>query len=106
MDRAKKKLASALDGFRSIHGRAELEFDEKVSPEHVCLTQIVRHGFPDDPRCIAYDCVQRLLAIGSGHGAVRILGDVGVDYSLKHPSDAAVLHVQLLINEVYFLSSM
>ncbi|VDM49782.1 unnamed protein product [Toxocara canis] len=99
MDRAKKKLASALDGFRSLHGRTELEFDEKVCPEHVCLSQIVRHGFPDDPRCIAYDAVQRLLAIGAGHGAVRILGDIGVDYSLKHPSDAAVLHVQFLINE-------
>uniref|UniRef100_F1KQ48 Syntaxin-binding protein 5-like protein n=1 Tax=Ascaris suum TaxID=6253 RepID=F1KQ48_ASCSU len=28
-----------------------------------------------------------------------VMLDVGVDYSLKHPSDAAVLHVQLLINE-------
>lgn len=64
------------------------------------LFQIVRHGFPDDPRCIAYDAVQRLLAIGTGRGLVRIIGDIGVDYSLKHQSDAAVLHMQFLMNEV------
>lgn len=65
--------------------------------------QVVRHGFPDDPRCMAYDTVQRLLAIGTGHGVIRVIGDVGVDYCLKHESDAAVLHIEFLINEVYFI---
>ncbi|MFH4976967.1 hypothetical protein AB6A40_003676 [Gnathostoma spinigerum] len=99
MDRAKKKLASAIDGLRNLHTKCELELEEKVSSEHICLAKIVRHGFPDDPRCIAYDPVQRLIAIGSGHGSVRILGDAGVDCFLKHESDAAVLHLQFIINE-------
>lgn len=62
----------------------------------------MRHGFPDDPRCMAYDTVQRLLAIGTGHGVIRIVGDLGVDYCLKHESDAAVLHMQFIMNEVSF----
>lgn len=99
MDRAKKRLASALDGLRLSRNRAEVEFDEKVSAQHVCFSKIVRHGFPDDPRCIAYDPMQKLLAIGTGSGAVRIFGDAGVDYCLHHKSDAAVLHIQFLINE-------
>uniref|UniRef100_A0A7I4KK62 LLGL domain-containing protein n=1 Tax=Brugia malayi TaxID=6279 RepID=A0A7I4KK62_BRUMA len=98
MDRAKKRLASALDGFRSQH-KSEMELEEKITAEDVCLTGIVRHGFPDDPRCMAYDVVQRLLAIGTGHGIIRVIGDVGVDYCLKHESDAAVLHIQFLTNE-------
>ncbi|VDK77494.1 unnamed protein product [Onchocerca ochengi] len=98
MDRAKKRLVSALDGFRNQH-KSEMELDEKITAENVCLTGIVRHGFPDDPRCMAYDTVQRLLAIGTGHGIVRVIGDVGVDYCLKHESDSAVLHVQFLMNE-------
>ncbi|EPB71329.1 WD domain, G-beta repeat protein [Ancylostoma ceylanicum] len=61
---------------------------------------IVRHGFPDDARCLAYDPVQRLLAIGTGHGLVRIIGDVGVDYLLRHESDHPVNHIQFLINEI------
>ncbi|VDO47170.1 unnamed protein product [Haemonchus placei] len=60
---------------------------------------VVRHGLPDDARCLAYDPVQRLLAIGSGHGVVRVIGDVGVDFALKHETDHAVNHVQFLINE-------
>lgn len=52
---------------------------------------------------MAYDTVQRLLAIGNGHGVIRVIGDVGVDYCLKHESDAAVLHIQFLINEVCFI---
>uniref|UniRef100_A0A1I7V5R1 WD_REPEATS_REGION domain-containing protein n=1 Tax=Loa loa TaxID=7209 RepID=A0A1I7V5R1_LOALO len=98
MDRAKKRLASALDGFRNQH-KSEMELEEKITAEDVCLTGIVRHGFPDDPRCMAYDTVQRLLAIGTGHGVIRVIGDVGVDYCLKHESDAAVLHIQFLMNE-------
>lgn len=66
------------------------------------IFQIVRHGFPDDPRCMAYDTLQRLLAIGTGHGIVRVLGDAGVDYCLKHESDADVLHLQFLMNEVCY----
>ncbi|VDM91356.1 unnamed protein product [Litomosoides sigmodontis] len=98
MDRAKKCLASALDGFRNHH-KLEMELEEKITAEDVCLTGIVRHGFPDEPRCMAYDTVQRLLAIGTGHGVVRVIGGVGVDYCLKHKSDAAVLHIQFLMNE-------
>uniref|UniRef100_A0A915PQS7 Lethal giant larvae homologue 2 domain-containing protein n=1 Tax=Setaria digitata TaxID=48799 RepID=A0A915PQS7_9BILA len=98
MDRAKKRLASALDGLRNQH-KSEMDLDERITAEDACLTRIVRHGFPDDPRCMAYDTVQRLLAIGTGHGVIRVIGDVGVDYCLKHESDAAVLHIQFLVNE-------
>ncbi|KAM3721725.1 Syntaxin-binding protein [Dirofilaria immitis] len=98
MDRAKRRLVSALDGFRNQH-KSEMDLDEKITAENVCLTGIVRHGFPDDPRCMAYDTVQRLLAIGTGHGVIRIIGGIGVDYCLKHESDAAVLHIQFLMNE-------
>ncbi|CAD6184896.1 unnamed protein product [Caenorhabditis auriculariae] len=99
MDRAKKKFASAIDGLRSFHNKTDIVVDEKVLPDHCSLHTVVRHGFPDDARCLAYDPVQRLLAIGSGHGHVRIIGDAGVDYLLRHESEQAVLHMQFLINE-------
>ncbi|XGW20950.1 hypothetical protein V3C99_004147 [Haemonchus contortus] len=99
MDRAKRRFASALDGLRSFANRLEVAVDEKVQPENCCFSKVVRHGLPDDARCLAYDPVQRLLAIGSGHGVVRVIGDVGVDFALKHETDHAVNHVQFLINE-------
>ncbi|KAJ1347417.1 Syntaxin-binding protein 5 [Parelaphostrongylus tenuis] len=100
MDRAKKKFASAIDGLRSsLTNRLEIVVDEKVQPEHFRLAKIARHGFPDDARCIAYDAVQRLLAIGTGRGEVRIIGDAGVDCALKHEGDHPVNHLQFVINE-------
>ncbi|CAI5440027.1 unnamed protein product [Caenorhabditis angaria] len=99
MDRAKKKFASAIDGLRSLHNRTEINIEEKVQPEHCCLTTVVRHGLPDDSRCMAFDPVQRLMAIGTGRGQVRIIGDAGVDYLLRHESESAVMHMQFLINE-------
>ncbi|KAK0426104.1 hypothetical protein QR680_009535 [Steinernema hermaphroditum] len=98
MDRAKKKLASALDGLRSLHVKTELDLNERIAPEHVCLSKIVRQGFPDDPRCIAFDPIQRLFAIGSSRGSVRLLGRD--EYHLSHDcTSLPVIHVEFLVNE-------
>ncbi|TKR92750.1 hypothetical protein L596_007339 [Steinernema carpocapsae] len=98
MDRAKKKIASALDGLRSLHVKTELDLDERIAPEHICLSKIVRQGFPDDPRCIAFDPIQRLFAIGSSRGSVRLLGRD--DYHLSHDcTTTPVTLVEFLINE-------
>uniref|UniRef100_A0A8K9VCE5 Syntaxin-binding protein 5-like n=1 Tax=Oncorhynchus mykiss TaxID=8022 RepID=A0A8K9VCE5_ONCMY len=63
----------------------------------LCLT--VRHGFPYQPTCLAFDPVQKILAIGSRTGGIRILGRPGVDCYSQHESGAAVLQLQFLINE-------
>lgn len=68
--------------------------------------KLVRHGFSEDPRCMAFDPIQRLLAIGSNHGAVRLLGQAGVDFYLKHESNEPVIFVEFLINEVTFLNDL
>uniref|UniRef100_A0AC34QRG6 V-SNARE coiled-coil homology domain-containing protein n=1 Tax=Panagrolaimus sp. JU765 TaxID=591449 RepID=A0AC34QRG6_9BILA len=100
MDRARKKIASAIDGIRNnLHMRVELEVEERISSENCCLTKIVRHGFPDDSKCLAFDSVQKLIAIGAGNGLVRLMGKVGVDYLLKHESNEPVLFAAFLINE-------
>uniref|UniRef100_A0A673ZHP0 Syntaxin binding protein 5L n=1 Tax=Salmo trutta TaxID=8032 RepID=A0A673ZHP0_SALTR len=64
---------------------------------HICKT--VRHGFPYKPTCLAFDPVQKILAIGSRTGGIRILGRPGVDCYSQHESGAAVLQLQFLINE-------
>uniref|UniRef100_A0A4W5KHR1 Syntaxin-binding protein 5-like n=1 Tax=Hucho hucho TaxID=62062 RepID=A0A4W5KHR1_9TELE len=63
------------------------------------LFQTVRHGFPYQPTCLAFDPVQKILAIGSRTGGIRILGRPGVDCYSQHESGAAVLQLQFLINE-------
>ncbi|XP_018428101.1 PREDICTED: syntaxin-binding protein 5-like, partial [Nanorana parkeri] len=77
----------------------EAEIPESLTSEqfHVCKT--VRHGFPYQPTALAYDPVQKILAIGTRNGGVRILGRPGVDCHCQHDSGAAVLHLQFLVNE-------
>uniref|UniRef100_A0A8C9WAW4 Syntaxin binding protein 5L n=1 Tax=Scleropages formosus TaxID=113540 RepID=A0A8C9WAW4_SCLFO len=64
------------------------------------LFQTARHGFPYQPTALAFDPVQKILAIGCRTGALRILGQPGVDCYCQHESGAAVLQLQFLINEV------
>lgn len=40
MDRARKKLASAIDGIRNFHTKIELDVEEKIAPEHCCLSKV------------------------------------------------------------------
>uniref|UniRef100_A0A8C5HUB7 Syntaxin-binding protein 5-like n=1 Tax=Gouania willdenowi TaxID=441366 RepID=A0A8C5HUB7_GOUWI len=71
---------------------------DSINPSSLSL-QTVRHGFPYQPTALAFDPVQKLLAIGSRSGGIRILGRPGVDCYCQHESGAAVLQLQFLINE-------
>lgn len=53
-----------------------------------------------EPKCLAVDPVQKLIAIGSSGGCVRLLGQPGVDFILKHESNESVFNIQFLVNEV------
>eukprot|EP00079_Xenopus_tropicalis_P031385 XP_017945156.1 PREDICTED: syntaxin-binding protein 5-like isoform X2 [Xenopus tropicalis] len=83
----------------------DTEVQENLTSDqfHICKT--VRHGFPHQPTAFAFDPVQKILAIGSRTGAVRILGRPGVDCHCHHESGAAVLHLQFLINEGALVSA-
>ncbi|XP_064167268.1 syntaxin-binding protein 5-like isoform X10 [Anguilla rostrata] len=77
----------------------EIEVQETLVSENFQICKTVRHGFPYQPTALAFDPVQKILAIGSRSGGVRILGRPGVDCYCQHDSGAAVLQLQFLINE-------
>ncbi|XP_035859955.1 syntaxin-binding protein 5-like isoform X12 [Sander lucioperca] len=77
----------------------EIDIQETLVSENFQLCKTVRHGFPYQPTALAFDPVQKILAIGSRTGGVRILGRPGVDCYCQHESGAAVLQLQFLINE-------
>uniref|UniRef100_A0AAY4BLF3 Syntaxin-binding protein 5-like n=1 Tax=Denticeps clupeoides TaxID=299321 RepID=A0AAY4BLF3_9TELE len=77
----------------------EIDVAETLTSESFQICKTVRHGFPCQPTALAFDPVQKLLAIGSRSGGVRILGRPGVDCYCQHESGAAVLQLQFLINE-------
>ncbi|XP_037136782.1 syntaxin-binding protein 5-like isoform X10 [Syngnathus acus] len=83
----------------------EIDVQETLVSENFQLCKTVRHGFPYQPTALAFDPVQKILAIGSRSGGVRILGRPGVDCFCQHESGAAVLQLQFLINEGALVSA-
>ncbi|XP_078030517.1 syntaxin-binding protein 5-like isoform X8 [Epinephelus lanceolatus] len=77
----------------------EIDIQETLVSENFQLCKTVRHGFPYQPTALAFDPVQKILAVGSRTGGVRILGRPGVDCFCQHESGSAVLQLQFLINE-------
>ncbi|XP_044756054.1 syntaxin-binding protein 5 isoform X2 [Coccinella septempunctata] len=102
-----------LDNFRTSvaqQSRPDQEIQETLRPEHFQVKRTFRHGFPFQPTSMAFDPVQKLLAIGSKCGSLRILGQPGVDIHVRHdmegpPGSSAVLHLQFLVNEGALLSA-
>uniref|UniRef100_A0A7N6BU81 Lethal giant larvae homologue 2 domain-containing protein n=1 Tax=Anabas testudineus TaxID=64144 RepID=A0A7N6BU81_ANATE len=70
------------------------------------IFQTVRHGFPYQPSSMAFDPVQKILAIGTQSGALRLFGRPGVECYCQHESGAAVIQLQFLINEGALVSAL
>ncbi|XP_044739572.1 syntaxin-binding protein 5 isoform X5 [Chrysoperla carnea] len=121
-DMKKFTFKGVLDGFRSSvqqSSRPDQEIHETLRSEHFDVKKTFRHGFPFQPTAIAFDPVQKILAIGSKCGSLRLLGRPGVDAHAKHESPlataavnipgaegppptltcGAVLQIQFLVNE-------
>ncbi|XP_058293421.1 syntaxin-binding protein 5-like isoform X3 [Hylobates moloch] len=97
-------------GSGSVHpagtaGVLKEEIQETLTSEYFQICKTVRHGFPHQPTALAFDPVQKILAIGTRTGAIRILGRPGVDCYCQHESGAAVLQLQFLINEGALVSA-
>ncbi|EDV20946.1 uncharacterized protein TRIADDRAFT_31093, partial [Trichoplax adhaerens] len=56
----------------------------------------VQFGFPHRPSAIAYDPKLRLLAIGTQNGVIRVYGQPGVEFTVRHMSDVVITHLFFL----------
>uniref|UniRef100_A0A3P8Q9Z4 Syntaxin-binding protein 5-like n=1 Tax=Astatotilapia calliptera TaxID=8154 RepID=A0A3P8Q9Z4_ASTCA len=79
---------------------------ETLQSEHFQLCKTVRHGFPYQPSSMAFDPVQKILAVGTQSGALRLFGRPGVECYCQHESGAAVIQLQFLINEGALVSAL
>ncbi|KAM6185649.1 syntaxin-binding protein 5 isoform 2-T2 [Rhynchocyon petersi] len=87
-------------------GAREPEIQETLQSEHFQLCKTVRHGFPYQPSALAFDPVQKILAVGTQTGALRLFGRPGVECYCQHDSGAAVIQLQFLINEGALVSAL
>eukprot|EP00062_Callorhinchus_milii_P009770 gi/632953920/ref/XP_007892685.1/ PREDICTED: syntaxin-binding protein 5 [Callorhinchus milii] len=94
--------SSSQPGSRS----AESEIVETLNSEHFQLCKTVRHGFPYQPSAMAFDPVQKILAVGTLSGSLRLFGRPGVECYCQHDSGAPVIQLQFLMNEGALVSAL
>ncbi|XP_032882014.1 syntaxin-binding protein 5 isoform X6 [Amblyraja radiata] len=85
---------------------ADSDIVESLCSEHFQLCKTVRHGFPYQPSAMAFDPVQKILAIGTQSGSLRLFGRPGVECYCQHDSSAGVIQLQFLINEGALVSAL
>ncbi|XP_063773949.1 syntaxin-binding protein 5 isoform X2 [Pseudophryne corroboree] len=98
--------SSSSSSSSSQPGNKEVDIPETLQSEHFQLCKTVRHGFPFEPSSMAFDPVQKILAIGTNHGALRLFGRPGVECYCQHDSDSTVIQLQFLINEGALVSAL
>ncbi|XP_078492957.1 syntaxin-binding protein 5-like isoform X2 [Ciona intestinalis] len=101
-----KRVLEALSGNTSSSSSGgnssnhiEPNFSSDLSTDQFQPYKIARHGFPYRPTALAYDPVQKLLAIGTYTGTIRILGQRGVDRYIAHETDKPVIKLIFLNNQ-------
>uniref|UniRef100_A0A8C2HI34 Syntaxin-binding protein 5-like n=1 Tax=Cyprinus carpio TaxID=7962 RepID=A0A8C2HI34_CYPCA len=111
----KFNIRKVLDGLTAVSspspspqlGAKENELiPETLQSEHFQICKTVRHGFPYQPSSMAFDPVQKILAIGTQSGALRLFGRPGVECYCQHESGAAIIQLQFLINEGALVSAL
>lgn len=80
-------------------GERAVEFGGQLKPSHFALCQVARHGFPEQPTALAFDPVQKIAAIGTKSGAIRIFGRPGVDVWAQHEPAFPVAHMKFIVNQ-------
>ena len=91
-----KKLFTNIVGLEGESGPHRVShFDWE--PELFKFRATVHHGIPGFPTCISYDPLQRLLAIGTKGGFVKIFGKPGVEVVVnQYPNP--INHLQFVAN--------
>ncbi|XP_029449903.1 syntaxin-binding protein 5 isoform X3 [Rhinatrema bivittatum] len=99
-------VSSSSSSASSQPANKETDIQETLQSEHFQLCKTVRHGFPYQPSALAFDPVQKILAIGTQTGALRLFGRPGVECYCQHDSGAQVIQLQFLINEGALVSAL
>ncbi|XP_017046290.2 lethal(2) giant larvae protein isoform X1 [Drosophila ficusphila] len=72
---------------------------QRLQKDLFAYRKTVQHGFPHKPSAFAYDPISKLMAIGTQTGAMKVLGQPGVELYGQHTlvnNSATELNVQLL----------
>lgn len=75
------------------------DYGGQLKAQHFSLAQVSRHGFPAQPSALAFDPVQKIAAIGTKTGSLRVFGRPGVDAWAQHKPECSITHIKFIVNQ-------
>ncbi|XP_063676255.1 syntaxin-binding protein 5-like [Bolinopsis microptera] len=63
------------------------------------VQKTIRYGLPFEPTTLAYDPIQKVIAVGSKSGDIRLYGKPGVETYVCHEEGRAIKHLFFSVNE-------
>jgi len=93
-------MVGGSGGGPNASGPVKLEHDiiENLVQDQFTAEPTLRHGFPFKPLSMAFDPLQKILAIGNRTGAVRIYGKPGIDVEFTHENPCQVMQILFVVN--------
>ncbi|XP_038903847.1 LOW QUALITY PROTEIN: uncharacterized protein LOC120090335 [Benincasa hispida] len=75
-----------------------------LTAEDLNLRVTVHYGIPSTASILAFDSIQRLLAIGTLDGRIKVIGGGGIEGLLMSPNQLPYKYLEFLQNEGYLVS--
>jgi len=76
-----------------VPSRLESEIIECCTSDMFTLEKTSLHGYPFKPTAMAFDSIQKILAVGNRHGAIRLIGRPGIETTFHHEAGSCVLQM-------------
>lgn len=99
LDTIRSNQANSSGSSSSSGPNSRGEYGGQLKSQHFSLGHVARHGFPEHPTALAFDPVQKIAAIGTKSGALRVFGRPGVDVWAQHKPEYAVTHIRFIVNQ-------
>ncbi|XP_022145606.1 uncharacterized protein LOC111015012 [Momordica charantia] len=89
---------------KAIHHTQHAVQRGSLTPEDLDLRVAVHYGIPSTASILAFDSIQRLLAIGTLDGRIKVIGGDGIEGLLMSPNQSPYKYLEFLQNEGYLVS--
>lgn len=89
---------------KAIHHSQHAVQRGSLTPEDLNLRVTVHYGIPSTASILAFDSIQRLLAIGTLDGRIKVIGGGGIEGLLMSPNQLPYKYLEFLQNEGYLVS--
>ncbi|KAE8650981.1 uncharacterized protein LOC101217343 [Cucumis sativus] len=89
---------------KAIHHSQHAVQRGSLTPEDLKLRVTVHYGIPSTASILAFDSIQRLLALATLDGRIKVIGGGGIEGLLMSPNQLPYKYLEFITNQGYLVS--